>query len=234
MLYQLLFRRVTIWVPTLAGLCAGLAIIATVIVGMLYHIHSFLAVDEPSDALLLVIEGWITPNELDQAVTRFRGGGYTGVITTGGAVPDDLSRSTRTSYAALARDYLLQRGLPESAVTAVPAPESAQDRTYLSAVMVRDHLSRSGQAIDAIDVYSSGVHSRRTHALYRMAFGPQVRVGILSAQPVTYDPDHWWRTSVGAKTVLSEWISWIWTVLFFHPAPPGSHEEKWGPASQSR
>ena len=149
----------------------------------------------------------MAPDELDQAITRFHTGSYNTVITTGGAIPASLYRHESTTYAGLARDYLVRRGIPSDSVTAVPAPESAQDRTYLSAVMVRDWLTQSGRKIDAVDVFSSGVHSRRSRAVYRLAFGPAVRVGIIAARPSAYDPDAWWTTSTGAKTVLSETIA---------------------------
>ena len=122
----------------------------------------------------------------------------------------------------------MQRGLPGIAVSAVPAPASNQDRTFLTAVIVREWLTRSEPAVDALDVLSSGVHSRRSWALYRLAFGSQVRIGIFAARPTRYDPDAWWKTSAGAKTVLSEALGWFWTEVFFRPGAPGSHQEKWG------
>jgi hypothetical protein len=61
-----------------------------------------------------------------------------------------------------------------------------------------------------------------------MAFGPDVRVGILAARPTAYDPDAWWTTSIGAKKVVMEAISWAWSMLFFHPPARGTLEEMWG------
>ena len=223
-----LVRRREVWIPTVWGWLFILIVGAGTLVLAGRHAHSFLAPNQPSGAHLLIVEGWMSASELDQAVDGFRDGGYERIITTGGPIEPGLGRSDHASYAGLARDYLVQRGLPGISVTAVPAPASGQDRTYLSAVMVREWLEQSGLAVDAIDVLSSGVHSRRSWALYRVAFGSRVRIGILAARPISYDPDGWWRTSVGAKTVMSEALSWIWTEVFFRPGEPGSHEEKWG------
>jgi len=235
MKFPALFRRREIWVPTIWAWVLTLIVLAVTAVLVVRCVHPFLAVDQPAGASLLVVEGWMAPEELDQAITRFRSGNYSAVITTGGPVSADLYRQDAISYAMLARDYLVRRGLKPDSVTAVPTPESAQDRSYLSAVMVREHLKRSGQTVAVMDLYSSGVHSRRTRAVYRMALGPDVRVGILAARPTAYDPDAWWTSSTGAKTVVMEAISWIWTGLFFRPPEQGSHEEKWGrvPAVQS-
>jgi len=231
MSFPALFRRRAIWIPTIWGWLLALAIVAGALLSVGRCIHPFLALDEPVDAPLLVIEGWMAPEELDQAMVRFRNGNYRQVITTGGPVPVNHFFQNPVSYAELARDYLVRRGLKADVVTAVPAPESAQDRTFLSAVMVREQLKRSGQTVAAMNVYSSGVHSRRTRAVYQMAFGPDVRVGILAARPTAYDPEAWWTTSVGAKTVVMEAISWVWTMLFFHPPARDTHEEKWGRVS---
>lgn len=221
-----LVRRREIWVPTVWGWLFILVVGAGTLIWTGLHVHSFLAPNKPSGARLLVVEGWMPSDQLDQAVDRFYEGGYERVITTGGPIESALNRFGHTSYAEWARDYLVQRGLPGVAVSAVPAPASNQDRTFLTAVIVREWLTRSGPAVDALDVLSPGVHSRRSWALYRLAFGSQVRIGIFAARPTRYDPDAWWKTSAGAKTVLSEALGWFWTQVFFRPGAPGSHQEK--------
>lgn len=223
-----LFKRREIWLPTFWGWGLVLIVIAgaTLLAGRL--IYPFLAVTDPVNARVLVIEGWMAPDELDQAVNQYRKSRYATVITTGGPVTASLDRLSFPSYAGLARDYLISRGLPADIVTAVPAPKSAQDRTYLSAVMVRNWLIQTGGMVEALDLYSAGVHTRRSRALYDMAFGSDMRIGVFAAKPADYDPEAWWTTSAGAKTVLTEFISWGWTAVFFHRPSPGSHAEKWG------
>lgn len=81
---------------------------------------------------------------------------------------------------------------------------------------------------------SAGTHARRTRMVYRAAFGPEAAIGILAAAPSDYDGERWWQTSAGAKSVLAEALSVIWTACCFHPPPPGSHEEMWAvPRKQS-
>jgi hypothetical protein len=191
-------------------------------------VHPFLAVSVPVGGRFLIVEGWMPPEEIKRVVDIFRQGQYQRVITTGGPVPAWLEDLAYVSHAVLARDYLVRQGLPEGLVTAVPAPASAQDRTFLSAVMVREWMQTSGIAADSFDLVSSDVHSRRSWVLYRTAFGPRFRIGIIALPPSTYDSEAWWNTSAGAKTVLSEALSWLWTVLYFRPASSGSHAEKWG------
>ena len=221
-----LLRRRAVWVPTVWGwlvllIAGGAATLLAVL-----HVYWFMAPHEPVGARLLVVEGWMPAAELDQALHAYQSGGYDRVVTSGGPVEDGSARDDALSYAERARDYLVWRGLSRDAVVAVPAPASDQDRSYLNAVMVREWATQSGAKLDALDVFSSGVHSRRSWLVYRMAFGPRVRIGIIPATPTVYDPNAWWRTSEGTKEVLVESIAWLWTELFFHPGPPGSHEGK--------
>jgi len=222
-----LVRRRQVPVPTRWGwlllVLLGAALFAIGVRG----VHPYLAPRRPVGAKLLVVEGWIGPDGLAQAAQTFWSQGYERVLTSGGPITQWGELLGFGSYAELAADHLVRNGLPAGAVIAVPAPASAQERTFLSAVEVRDWLQGAGLATEEIDVFSSGCHARRSWLLYRMAFGTDVRVGILAARPVEYDPEHWWRTSVGAKDVLQELVSGIWTQLFFWPGPPGSAEERW-------
>jgi hypothetical protein len=223
-----LFRRRHVWVPTVwAWLVVGLACGVGALLGV-RHLYAFLAPNAPAGARILIVEGWMPADELDQALRAYERGHYERVVTTGGPIIDPYEHLETGSYAVRARDYLVKNGVPADDAVAVPAPASAQDRSFLNAVMLRDWIARSDAKVDTVDLFSSGVHSRRSWLLHRMAFGPQVRVGILAATPSSYDPEAWWRTSGGAKEVLGEALGWLWTELFFHPAPPGSQQERWG------
>ncbi|HEV8113640.1 MAG TPA: ElyC/SanA/YdcF family protein [Planctomycetota bacterium] len=223
-----LLRRREVWIPTVWGCLAGLAVCFAASVFFVRHVYAFLAPEEPVGARLLVVEGWISPEELDQAAAFFRDRGYERIVTTGAPLPSGFERIGFASFAEFARDRLLARGIASDRIVAVPVPASAQDRTYLSAVIVREWAQHAGIAVDALDVFSSGVHSRRSWLLYRMAFGSGVRVGVFASRPNTYDPAAWWRTSAGTKSVLSESLAWLWTKCCFHAGPAGSHEERWG------
>jgi hypothetical protein len=222
-----LVRRREVWLPTIWGWLALLLIGAATIVLVALKLHSFLALNQPVGARVLAVEGWMDPEGLDQAVAAFRSGGYERVVTTGGPIDNWRASPSDPTFAQRAADYLTQHGLAEASVTAVPAPLSAQDRTFLSAVMVREWAKRSGLTLDAIDVFTSAAHARRSRLLYRLAFGPNVEVGVFAARASYYDAEAWWRTSTGAKDVITEAVGLLWMKCFFQPPPPGSHEERW-------
>lgn len=223
----------------LAGALVFLAIAAAALLLVARAAGFYLFVNEPARGLdgrgahLLVVEGWLDEGALDAAAVAFRQGGYERIVTSGGPIDSWREGKTATDFAERAASYLRRHGLADVPIAAATAPASAQDRTFLSAVVVRDWIRRERLMPDAIDVYSEGVHARRSRTVYRLAFGPSVEVGVLAATPRTYDLEHWWRTSQGAKTVLDETLSLIWTTCCFWPPTPGSHEERWGrpPAS---
>jgi len=226
-MFPVFIRRRDIWLPTIWGWLVLLLIGAATIVLVARNLHAFLAPNQPVGARILVVEGWMDPEGLDQAAAAFRSGGYERVITTGEPIERWPGTSGHATYAERAADYLKQHGLENASVTAVPAPLSAQDRTYLSAVMVREWAKRSGIDINVLDVFSSGTHARRSRLLYQLAFGSSVKVGVIAALSSGYDPDAWWLTSTGARDVLDQAIALLWVKCFFRPPPPGSHEERW-------
>ena len=76
----------------------------------------------------------------------------------------------------------------------------------------------SGNAVKAVNVYTLGVHARRSLLLFREALGSDFTVGIISCEDPDYDPRRWWESSEGFKTVIDETIAYAYTQLFFLPA----------------
>ena len=224
-----LFRRREVILPTLWGWLLVMGVLGAAATLLGRHLGAWLAVSDPAaggngaSVGLLVVEGWLGERELDDAAVYLREHGYRRVVTSGGPI---LSFSPFASYAERAAHHLGKR-LPGVAVEAVPTPPTAQDRTYASAVWVRDWAQQRAVPVETIDVYSLGAHARRTRILYRLAFGERTHVGIIAGMPHENDMLHWWTTSEATKQVLAETFSLAWTQCCFWPAPRGSHEEHW-------
>lgn len=212
-----LARRREVWVPTAAGWLLVLAVLASLAGFGIFNLYRFLAPDDPSGAPLLVVEGWMSPRELEQAADLFRRNGYLRVVTTGG--PLTHWHDGQGAFADRARDFLVARGVPASAVVAVPLAETpARHRTYGSALAVKEWARRERVTVLALDVMSAGAHARRSRFLYQVAFGKAVRVGGLAAVPTDYDSTAWWSTSAGAGEVVQQFIAFVWAKTFFWPA----------------
>jgi uncharacterized SAM-binding protein YcdF (DUF218 family) len=210
--------RRTVWLPTPVGALLLLLALAGALFAAGRHLHVFLAPSQPAPgARVLVVEGWLSAEALAQALEIWSAGGYDRIVTSGGPIESEFERRDADNYAERARLWLERHGVPPDRLSAAPAPRTERERTFGNALALRDWLARNEPSAEAIDVFSSGAHARRSWALYRAALEPSRRVGILRARPTEYDPDHWWRSSAGAKVVLEELVAWSWTQLFFWP-----------------
>jgi hypothetical protein len=226
---SVLLRRKEVWVPTSTGWALLALLGALALWGFAHGVYSYLAENAPTGHGLLVVEGWMPEEAFTGAVETFRRGAYERFVVTGGPIEDRRCFDGFATYADLAATRARALGVGEGALAVVPAPASAQERTFRSAVSVRQWAEGSGEPITALDVYSYGTHARRSRWLYQLAFGENVVVGVIASPPTTYTTERWWRSSDGTRDILTELIAWTWMRFFFHPGPPGSWEEQWGP-----
>jgi len=202
--------------PTVAGWLALLLVVLVAAVFSGRHAYRLLAVNEPVGATLLVVEGWMEPGELAQVATKVRAGWYKQILTSGGPIYDPWHTDGPETFAERAAVFL--RGLlPGVSIIAVPAPDAPSDRTYTSALAVREWVAASGMQIDSVDVFSWGPHARRSRDLYRLAFGPAVRIGVFAAEPTFQNFDSWYLTSYATEELLKEVVGVVWVKCCFWP-----------------
>ena len=226
-----LFRRREVWLPTLPGAALLLALAALGLWAAVHGVYPYLAETAPVGRGLFVVEGWLPDHAIKEAIDRFQRGGYELFVAAGGPVEDAVCPPGFATYAERAASLARGLGVGDEQLAVVPAPASAQDRTFRSAVSVRQWATARRRTVAALDVYSYGPHARRTRWLYQRAFGDSVAVGVIAGAPRSYDPETWWRTSEGGRTVVAELLAWAWTRLFFHPGARGSWHEEWGAAA---
>ena len=222
-----LIKKQHIWLPTPLGLIIAILIFLLSSIFILKNLAHYLAQQQSINAPILIVEGWISDLALKEVIKHDKAADYKIIITTGGLIKTRNPTKYKT-YADLAAAYLRNNGLNTSNIKSLPTPESAQNRTFLSAVIVRDWLQKQNIKTKQINIYSQGVHARRTKALYQMAFGDQYNIGINAAKTIEYTLDNWWKSSTGAKAVITETIGLIWVKCCFYLGEYQSHQEKWG------
>lgn len=193
--------------------------ITLLIGGLLFrNVHSFLAVTHREESNVLVVEGWVHVYGVVAAVDEFKTGRDGRVFTTGGPVEGmGTSRSIYDTDAYQSARLLREAGIPGERVQCVPSLFISRDRTYNSALALRNWFHDHNLQIHSFNVLTEDAHARRTWLLYEEAFGKSAHIGIISVPNPDYDASHWWRTSEGVRNVVDEGIAYIYAKFFFWP-----------------
>lgn len=216
-----IFTRKERWGLSVRGWLVLILLLALAAGGWVFDVQPFLAPTQRVDTKILVVEGWVHQYAIHAAVAEFQAGHYEKIYTTGGPVVGSggYLNDFNTS-ASVGAELLVKAGLPASLVQMVPSHVSGRDRTYSSALALREYFQTNGLAVKGFNVLTEDVHARRTWRLFQQAFGEQATVGIVSAPSPEYDPKRWWRYSEGVREILGESIAYLYAVFCFHPAPP--------------
>lgn len=185
------------------------------------HLHSFLALHCPiENAEILVVEGWIGDDNLKDALMVFEEGTYHTIVTVGGPLKFGRYLMEYKTWAELAAATLIALGCDSHRIIVAPSGFVLKDRTASTAMMFKELITDYQPTVHAINIYSYGVHARRSRLLYQALLAPDVRVGVVSGHPTTYDPTHWWRSSEAIKGVLLESTSLVYTILTMRFSTP--------------
>jgi hypothetical protein len=206
------------WGLSWRGKFLGMLLMVILSVVVLFTIHPFLAPTHIEKTDVLVVEGWVNQHVMRVAAEEVTRGSYQHVYTTGGPVEGVGGYINDYSTAASIGAGLLRKaGVPEGMVQMVPSRISGRDRTYSSALALKNWFREHNVSVRAINVLTEGPHARRTRLLFQEAFGKDVAVGIISVPSPDYDAKHWWRYSEGVRGVLGESIAYIYAKFFFWP-----------------
>ena len=215
--YWGLLRRRSCWLPTVRGVLLLLILFAFLLIFGFRNIQAFLAVNDPAPEGILVVEGWSPDYALETAKLEEQGNPYHLLYVVGGPLEQGAPLSQYPTYADLGAAILLRMGMSQDTVQAVPSGYVYKDRTYAEAVALSIWLRQHGLSPKEINLISLGAHARRSRLLFEKAFGKSTRVGIIAVEDRNYDPAHWWKTSEGVRSVISETIAYGYARFLFSP-----------------
>ena len=178
---------------------------------------SFLSFNEPVKAKTLVVEGWVEDYALKNAMDLYKRDHYKHLVITGLPLVHFEDYVIFPSTAAAAAAVMRKYGFKDSIYQAVIPSTVFIDRTYNTGVATRMIMSKHPEWGKSFNIYSVGVHSRRTHLMFERAFGSDYDIGIIADTDRTFDPSHWWHTSIGFRNVSNEFVAWLYVSVFFHP-----------------
>lgn len=189
-----LLKKPLLWVTY--GTCALLIFFLT-------SVYGFLAVNYPLGEGILVVEGWIPAKTLAESVHIFNSGDYQYLVVLGGQIQGTGGAPPHpTTYADLAAARLEQLGLDPKKLIKINIPPVSSERTLTGAVEVKHWLERSGTKTCCVDIFTVGVHARKSWILSRYALGDTYRVGIIAGPEADFDPKYWLVSGTGNLLVV--------------------------------
>ena len=197
----------------LAKAALVLLVLAALLIGFVAGLYPFLSPNHPAeDSTTLVIEGWLADAPLEEALAWADAHNIKTLYLTGGPIETGSWLAPWRTYPEMTAARLEAMGLADRYdIHPVPAPKTRKDRTFISAVALRDALGTNAPA--SMTLASEAPHLRRSALLFRRAFGERTRIGTLPLTPTDFDAHDWWHSSAGVRTLLSEAIAYPYALL---------------------
>jgi uncharacterized protein len=211
-----LFRKKNCWRPTLLGWLVILITLIIVFRLSLVQIYNFLAVNKPITSKTLVIEGWVPTYAIKEAVKLYKENNYERLIVTGVPIVNYEFISPYRNTAEATILALKHYGIHDSIYLADIPINIFVDRTYHTAVATKLLFDENNWPKN-FNIYSVGVHARRSRLMFRKAFGAEYKIGIFAPRDRTFLPHYWWKSSKGFRNVSNEFVATVFVSLFFHP-----------------
>ncbi len=206
------------WGLTGRAWCLAALVVAVAVASGIRLVHPFLAVTAPVATSTVAVEAWMPAEVLKGVAERFESDAGAHFFCVGGPTDEHFDSTRLEDTSAVEAVQLLQRfGVGGERLTAVPVWVPRRDRTYASAVALRDWLRENNIPLTGLNVVTEGLHARRSRLLFEKAFGDSVAVGVIAIPDPTYDARRWWRYSEGVKSVISESAGYLYVRLFFRP-----------------
>jgi hypothetical protein len=211
MAFQLARRR-TIWWPTFFGWACLVVIASSPLVWWCVHGESFFSLTERHPADILIVEGWIGHEGMYAAKAEFEQGGYQYIITSGGPMNNRWA-AQRWNYAVESNEFLVRLGVPPDRIIQAPAPDTDNHRTFESALAVQQILQKHGLHPAAVNIFTLGVHARRSRLVFAKALTSSTKVGVISWIPKDYHDGFWWKSSERSLELIKETVGYLFELF---------------------
>lgn len=211
------------WRLSFSGKLTAFLAIGGMAFACLLHLYSFLAITSRVTSDLMVVDGWMPTYVLEQAASAYREGHYQRLLVVRGVYPFDSAELDRTwdDYVA---GILVKHGVSRQQITSVLFVGTKRDRTFNSAIAIREWFRQRRQPLHALEVVTLGPHARRSRLIYQRALGGDVEVGVIGLEDPAYDASRWWRSSEGIREVIFEGVAYLYVRFTPSPPPPAKLE----------
>jgi hypothetical protein len=177
-------------------------------------VNGFLAVTHPVGRGILVVEAWIPKATLAESIKSYDKGSYRYLVVVG----EPRSPNDSQTNAARAVTELKRLGFDTVELVEVDVPFQSRNRTVAKARALKQWLEDSKRPIRSVDVFTVGVHARKSWVLFRHVLGDGYQVGIVAGPESTYNPKLWAISRRGLYLVARNLVGYVYAKLwvFFH------------------
>ncbi len=206
---SIFFRKRSVYLPTWKLSLFLVALGTAVLFGIFRFLYPFLSQTDFLDRSdVIVIDGWVSDQTMEAALAFSRQQSCKLLLSAGGDLGRGYKLSEHKTYAHIGEATLEALGVPPDQVHPAPAGANHRHRTFASASAVYQWMEMNGYLDARITVITEGPHSRRSLAVYRKVFSnTEAEIGVISKPSLSYDPEVWWKTSEGLKSVVIETIA---------------------------
>jgi uncharacterized SAM-binding protein YcdF (DUF218 family) len=209
--------RRTCWSLTIAGKLLIACLVVTAALITTRGLFPFLAVSSRGQGDIMVVEGWIRESSIRQVIREYEATHYRTVVVVNAVYGGGDKWESGRYRGEYLTNAFTRLGVPGDRVSLVACDVVQKDRTYHSALAVKEWLRQQGIPAKSLDVVTVGPHARRSRLLFEKAFGRGVSIGVIALDETGYDPVHWWRSSEGVREVLFEGVAYLYVRFLFSP-----------------
>ena len=213
----LLFNHKERWGLTIYGWILVLILFFLPVYLVLRNSYSILAPVHREQTEILVLEGFVSNYMLKDAIREFNNNHYTLLITTGTPLEYGNLLAPYHNTARVAGMSLVKLGFDSTKLIMIGTEEIRNDRTYNSAIKLKNWIREKRRDIKSINLMTMGVHGGRSQLLFKAALGDSIRVGAISIPSFYYGQHSWWKSSKGFRETMNEAFGYFYVRFFFRP-----------------
>lgn len=120
-----------------------------------------------------------------------------------------------TSNAKSRATYLSAIGINKNRIQTINYKPSESNKTLSSAIALNNFTRQT--ALKSFNIFTSGIHARRTWFTYQKILGKEYSIGIISLKTKKFNKQNWWKSKEGILEMMDEIISYSvnWIELTF-------------------
>jgi hypothetical protein len=183
---------------------------ALALVILIHSLHSYLSLNQPIRAEILVIEGWLDYGHMSSVLKEYNKNNYKRLIVVGDSMVTHNNMTSAESKAQRLRSLSNQT----INITTVQTKFVTKNQTFNYFVGFKDWLVSEYPDAETINLFTASVHARKSVLLLRRLLPKSINVGVISAAPLRYNSNLWWLSKKGIHVVVKNTISLIYAFLF--------------------